>query len=129
LEIITGRDLLRSQDGIFLLLHFHDLPYVKYQSLFDIRESERKVLPIMAANGSSIHHKVIIIGAGFNGVAAAKTYLLIKPNADILLIDRGRSLGGVSSASTIYTGLTYEMPAPLINYTDMTMRDELGIED
>ena len=83
----------------------------------------------MSAKGSPKHHEVIIIGTGFNGVAAAKTYLDIKPYVDVLLIDRESSLGGVWSASRIYPGLTYEMPAPLVDYSDMTMKEELGIED
>lgn len=33
----------------------------------------------MAPNGSPEHHKVIVLGAGINGLALAKTYLDIDP--------------------------------------------------
>ncbi len=72
--------------------------------------------------------KVIIVGAGFNGIVAAKTYLQINPSADITIIDKEDAIGGVWSASRIYPGLTYEVPAPLLNFTDFDMCKELNIE-
>jgi len=74
------------------------------------------------------HHDVIILGAGFNGLIAAKTYLQIKPSIDILILDSGDAIGGVWSKSRIYPGLLYEMPTPLLNFSDFDMCRELGME-
>lgn len=79
-------------------------------------------------NTSSKHHRVIIIGAGFNGIIAAKTYLQINPTADILIIDGSNSLGGVWSSERIYPGLVYEMPCPMLDLSDFDMHKEMGIE-
>jgi len=43
----------------------------------------------------SKHHKVIILGADLNGLAAAKTYLDIDPSVDLLVIDGDSDIGGV----------------------------------
>ncbi|CZR55386.1 related to dimethylaniline monooxygenase [Phialocephala subalpina] len=72
--------------------------------------------------------RVIIVGAGFYGIVAAKTYLQINPSADITIIDREDGIGGVWAASRIYPGLTYEMPTPMLNFTDFDMCKELGKE-
>ncbi|KUJ24500.1 FAD/NAD(P)-binding domain-containing protein [Mollisia scopiformis] len=72
--------------------------------------------------------RVIIVGAGFTGLVAAKTYLQINPAADITIIDKEDGIGGVWSASRIYPGLTYEVPTPLLNFTDFDMCKELGKE-
>ncbi|KAK0115500.1 hypothetical protein ONS96_013954 [Cadophora gregata f. sp. sojae] len=77
---------------------------------------------------SSKHHDVVIIGAGNNGIVAAKTYLQINPSIDLLVIDGGKSLGGVWSAERVYPGLIFEMPAPLMNFTDLDITKELGVE-
>jgi hypothetical protein len=84
---------------------------------------------VMAVTGHSKHHKVIIIGAGFSGLAAAKTYLAIDPSVDLLIIDGDSAIGGVWSASRIYPGLEYEAPAPMMNYSDFDIRKELGVKD
>lgn len=73
------------------------------------------------------HHRVIIVGAGFNGIIAAKTYLQVKPSADLLVIDNNSSLGGVWSKDRVYPGLVYELPSPLANFSDFDMVKELGI--
>jgi dimethylaniline monooxygenase (N-oxide forming) len=83
----------------------------------------------MAPSVASNHHRVLVVGAGFNGIAAAKIYLEIDPLVDILLIDGESSIGGVWSASRIYPGLQYEMPAPMLDFPDMSMCKELGIEE
>ncbi len=76
----------------------------------------------------SKHHGVLIIGAGFNGIIAAKTYLQINPTVDVHIIDAGNALGGVWSADRIYPGLVYELPCPMLNFSDLDMHKEMGIE-
>lgn len=73
------------------------------------------------------HHRVVVLGAGFNGLIAAKTYLQLKPSADLLILDNESTIGGVWSASRIYPGLLYETPSPLTDFPDMSMCKELGI--
>lgn len=82
----------------------------------------------MSGAGFSKHHKVIVVGTGFSGLIAAKTYLAIDPNVDILLIDGESSIGGVWSASRIYPGLEYEAPTPMMNFSDFDIRKELGLD-
>lgn len=81
----------------------------------------------MASQSSSTHHKVIIIGAGINGISAAKTYLQIDPNVDLLIIDSESSIGGVWCASRIYPGLTYEVPTPMTSFSEFDICEELGM--
>jgi dimethylaniline monooxygenase (N-oxide forming) len=82
----------------------------------------------MASPSGSKHHKVIIVGARLNGILAAKTYLQIKPDVDILIIDSEKSIGGVWAATRIYPGLVFELPAPTMNFSDFDICKELGIE-
>lgn len=82
----------------------------------------------MTSSKPSKHHDVVIIGAGHNGIVAAKTYLQFNPSIDILIIDGGKSIGGVWSAERIYPGLIFEMPAPMTNFTDFDMTREVGAE-
>lgn len=82
----------------------------------------------MASSAGPEHHKVIVLGAGFNGIVLAKTYLDIDPSVDLLIVDGETSVGGVWSADRIYPGLCYEMPAPLLNFTDLDMCKEFAIE-
>ncbi|KAH7319446.1 hypothetical protein BKA65DRAFT_541539 [Rhexocercosporidium sp. MPI-PUGE-AT-0058] len=82
----------------------------------------------MASSNSSTRHDVVIIGAGHNGIVAAKTYLQFNPSVDLLIIDGGSSIGGVWAAERIYPGLIYEMPCPMTNFTDFDLEKELGVE-
>jgi cation diffusion facilitator CzcD-associated flavoprotein CzcO len=79
-------------------------------------------------NMASEHHKVIIIGAGYGGLAAAKTYLAVRPSTDLLVIDRETGVGGVWAKNRIYEGLRYEWPTPGANFSDFDMRKEFGME-
>jgi len=82
----------------------------------------------MTPTNASSFHKVVIIRAGFHGIVAAKTYLEIYPHVDIQIIDQESSIGGVWAASRIYPGFDYDLPAPLLNFTEFDMCEELGIE-
>ncbi|XPS80674.1 hypothetical protein M3J07_012647 [Ascochyta lentis] len=48
---------------------------------------------------------LVIVGAGIHGLIALKTYRDIHPDASILAIDKGRSLGGVWAEDRLYPGL------------------------
>ncbi|KAG0652215.1 FAD-dependent monooxygenase DEP4 [Hyphodiscus hymeniophilus] len=83
----------------------------------------------MDSNAAPEHHRVLVVGAGINGLIIAKTYLEIDPSVDVLIIDCEPSLGGVWSKDRIYPGLCYEAPTPLLDFSDMTMAEEFGMED
>lgn len=77
---------------------------------------------------TSEYHSVIIIGAGYAGLAAAKTYLAICPSVDLLVVDNQDGPGGVWSKSRIYPGLEYEAPTPIADYSDFDMAKEFGMK-
>ena len=72
--------------------------------------------------------RVIIIGAGWFGIAAAKTYLVLKPSIDLTIIDADSSVGGVWSASRVYPGLIADSPTANFDFSDLPMDEELGID-
>ncbi len=72
--------------------------------------------------------RVIIIGAGWTGLAAAKTYLQIRPDISLTLIDEDSSVGGVWSASRVYQGLIADSTAAVFDYSDFPMDIELGMD-
>jgi dimethylaniline monooxygenase (N-oxide forming) len=86
------------------------------------------MLPLFTKPSSSNYH-VIIIGAGWYGIAAAKTYLQIDASVSLLLIDENSSVGGVWSKSRIYPDLIADQPTPLFEYPDLSMREAIGLED
>ena len=72
--------------------------------------------------------RVIIIGAGWTGLAAAKTYLEIRPSATLTIVDEDSSVGGVWSASRVYPGLIADSCAAIFDYSDLPMDLELGLD-
>ena len=82
----------------------------------------------MGSNALSEHHKVVVLGAGFNGISIAKTYLDVDPSVDILLVDCESSVGGVWSKERIYPGLHYEAPASLLNFSELDLCEEFDME-
>lgn len=71
--------------------------------------------------------RVIVIGAGWTGLAAAKTYLQINPNVSLSILDEDSSVGGVWSASRVYPGFMADSPSAIFDYSDFPMDVELGI--
>ncbi|KAG4027956.1 hypothetical protein MFRU_025g00230 [Monilinia fructicola] len=73
-------------------------------------------------------HSVIIIGAGWQGIAAARTYLQLKPNVKLTIIDSDSSLGGVWSVERSYPGLIADSPVGCYEFSDMCMDEDLELE-
>ena len=73
-----------------------------------------------------ISKDVIIIGAGWHGLQAAKTYLAINTSVDLTIIDSDSGVGGVWSRSRIYPRLVVNQPTPLFEYSDYTMSEAFG---
>ncbi|KAE9368355.1 FAD/NAD(P)-binding domain-containing protein [Stipitochalara longipes BDJ] len=72
--------------------------------------------------------RVLIIGAGWYGLAAAKTYLELFPNIALKIVDQDSTVGGVWSASRSYPGLLADSPPANFDFSDLPMDEELGIE-
>ena len=72
--------------------------------------------------------KVIVIGAGWSGLVAAKTYLetcgLLGRSVDLTILDDGSDPGGVWSSRRLYPGLIANSPVGLYEYSHMSMVDE-----
>ena len=71
---------------------------------------------------------VVVIGAGWYGLAAAKTYLEINSSVDLTVVDSDSSLGGTWSASRAYPGLVADTPVGDFDYSDLPMEVELGLK-
>src|SRR2546421_7158053 len=68
--------------------------------------------------------RVIVIGAGRSGLAAAKTYLQVNPVINLVILDDDSTVGGVWSADRLYPGLIANSPNGLYEFSDMTMVTE-----
>ncbi|PMD38815.1 FAD/NAD(P)-binding domain-containing protein [Hyaloscypha variabilis F] len=73
---------------------------------------------------------VIIIGAGWYGLSATKTFLAVNSSATIRIIDNGDTIGGVWSKSRVYPRLVLNQPTPHMEYSDLSMSEVAGgLED
>jgi dimethylaniline monooxygenase (N-oxide forming) len=68
--------------------------------------------------------RVIVIGAGWSGLAAAKTYSQINPVIDLTILDDDSTVGGVWSTARLYPGLIANSPNGLYEFSDLTMVTE-----
>jgi dimethylaniline monooxygenase (N-oxide forming) len=75
----------------------------------------------------SVPRRVIIIGAGWYGIAAAKMYLEVNPEVSLTIIDADSSIGGTWSASRIYPGLCADTPSGAFEFADLSIEEALGI--
>ena len=58
---------------------------------------------------------------GWYGLAAARTYLRLRPAANLLVIDSDSTVGGVWSKKRLYPNLVAQVKLGLFNYTDTPM--------
>ncbi|KAK5999101.1 FAD-dependent monooxygenase DEP4 [Cladobotryum mycophilum] len=72
---------------------------------------------------------VVVVGAGWNGLVSAKTYLDLDPSANLVIIDEQASIGGVWSAEKIYPSLYAQIKHGLFEYSFYPMRHEGISED
>ncbi|KAF2734442.1 hypothetical protein EJ04DRAFT_564300 [Polyplosphaeria fusca] len=70
--------------------------------------------------------EVAIIGAGWYGLVAARTYLRLKPSANLLILDSDSSVGGVWSRERLYPNLVAQVKLGLFNYSDSVMHPNAG---
>lgn len=74
------------------------------------------------------HYHVIVIGAGFAGLPAAKTYLQLEPSVSLLIIDANRSVGGVWAKEKLYPGLRANNLVGTYEYPDFPMHEGFGVK-
>ncbi|KAI1272461.1 hypothetical protein F5Y07DRAFT_412632 [Xylaria sp. FL0933] len=65
--------------------------------------------------------EVAIIGAGWYGLVAARTYLRLRPSAKLIVIDSDSTVGGVWSKDRLYPNLVAQVRHGLFNYSDTPM--------
>ncbi|KEY75126.1 hypothetical protein S7711_01578 [Stachybotrys chartarum IBT 7711] len=70
------------------------------------------------------HVEAVVVGAGWNGLICAKTYLDLRPSASVLLLDEQSSIGGVWSSDKIYPTLYAQIKHGLFEYSSYPMRHE-----
>ncbi|KAI0451163.1 hypothetical protein F5B21DRAFT_487898 [Xylaria acuta] len=64
---------------------------------------------------------VAIIGAGWYGLVAARTYLRLQPSTNVIIIDSDNTVGGVWSKDRLYPNLVAQVRHGLFNYSDTPM--------
>ncbi|KNG90321.1 hypothetical protein ANOM_001445 [Aspergillus nomiae NRRL 13137] len=74
-------------------------------------------------------YDVIVIGAGWCGLVAAKTYLQVCPDARLLLVDGDSSIGGTWSKERLYPHLVAEAHHGLFEFSDLPMRRDTVLPD
>ncbi|KAF9009108.1 FAD/NAD(P)-binding domain-containing protein [Hymenopellis radicata] len=72
----------------------------------------------------AIGTRVVVIGAGWAGLAAAKTYLQINPRIQLTIIDAHKTLGGVWSQDRIFPGMIADSPSGLFDFSDLPMQEK-----
>ncbi|KAI1336500.1 hypothetical protein F5Y15DRAFT_200786 [Xylariaceae sp. FL0016] len=64
---------------------------------------------------------LLIIGAGWHGLAMAKTFLEVTPTAKVILVDYAGSIGGTWAAERLYPGLTTNNTVGSFEFSDFAM--------
>ncbi|KAF7188126.1 FAD-dependent monooxygenase DEP4 [Pseudocercospora fuligena] len=72
-------------------------------------------------------YDLVVIGAGWSGLVSAKTYLQVKPAANLLIVDGDASIGGTWSKQRLYPNLRCEAGWGYFHFSDLAM-DHVGIE-
>lgn len=54
---------------------------------------------------------------GWTGLISAKTYLDLAPDTDLLIVDGGKTVGGVWSRDRVYPDLYAQVSHPLFQYS------------
>lgn len=63
----------------------------------------------------------LTFGTGWYGLVAARTYLRLRPNVNLVIIDSDTSVGGVWSEDRLYENLVAQVNLGLFNYIDTPM--------
>lgn len=74
-------------------------------------------------------YDVVIVGAGLQGLAAARIFLQLEPELKLLIVDSNTSIGGVWAKENLYPGLKTNNLRGTFEYTDFPMDDALGVKN
>ncbi|KAJ5902722.1 hypothetical protein N7495_003250 [Penicillium taxi] len=64
---------------------------------------------------------LVVVGAGWSGLAAIKTYLEVNPDSNVLLLDAASSVGGVWAKDRLYKGLKSNNMLGTYEFSDFPM--------
>ncbi|KAI5782521.1 hypothetical protein FPQ18DRAFT_299496 [Pyronema domesticum] len=64
---------------------------------------------------------LVIIGAGWHGLITAKTYLEVNPSANVLILDKAATIGGVWAEHRLYPGLKTNNMLGTYEYSEFPM--------
>ncbi|KAK5441960.1 hypothetical protein LTS15_011118 [Exophiala xenobiotica] len=68
---------------------------------------------------SSNSYDLIVIGGGSSGVASARFYLDVHPEARVAILERDHSVGGVWSSERVYPGFKSQQSVRMGGFSDM----------
>ncbi|ERF68288.1 hypothetical protein EPUS_02744 [Endocarpon pusillum Z07020] len=71
---------------------------------------------------------VVVIGAGWSGLAAAKTYIELHPSATVVVLDDADTVGGVWAEHRLYPGLVSNNMLGTYEYSDFPMDEYYGVK-
>ncbi|KAL8712587.1 MAG: hypothetical protein Q9220_003118 [cf. Caloplaca sp. 1 TL-2023] len=83
----------------------------------------RQVSNVGMADIPNTRYDVVVVGAGLQGLVAAKTYLQLAPHTSLLILDSGRSIGGVWAKENVYPGLKTNNQLGTFAFTDFDIRN------
>nr|D2E9W9.1 RecName: Full=FAD-dependent monooxygenase DEP4; AltName: Full=Depudecin biosynthesis cluster protein 1 [Alternaria brassicicola]ACZ57547.1 predicted monooxygenase [Alternaria brassicicola] len=70
---------------------------------------------------------IVVVGAGWYGLMAARTYLELAPETNLLIVDDSSTVGGVWSKERIYPSLFAQISHPLFEYSFYPMpKDDIS---
>ena len=81
-----------------------------------------------STNAMDSRYDVVVVGAGLQGLAAARKFLQLDPNLNLTVIEWNKTIGGVWAEEKIYTGLKSNNLRGTYEYTDLPMEDSLGVK-
>ncbi|KAJ5772474.1 hypothetical protein N7520_003003 [Penicillium odoratum] len=64
---------------------------------------------------------LVVVGAGWNGLAAIKTYREVNPDSNVLLLEAASSVGGVWASHRLYSGLKSNNMLGTYEFSDFPM--------
>lgn len=73
-------------------------------------------------------HEVIIVGAGVQGLIAAKTFLQCQPSLNLRILESAPSIGGVWKKESLYPGLRTNNLRGTFEFNDYPLPDDLGVK-
>ena len=75
-----------------------------------------------------LEYDVVVIGAGLQGLVAAKTFLQVQPNLRLLILESRTTIGGVWAKENQYPGLLANNMLGTYECTDLPMAPSLALE-